>query len=366
MFGISSVRGGVESVILNYSKELCKKGCSLDYIVIDETPDFLTAQIEKESKIFVVPYVLRNPKEYVRRLKKILLENSYDIVWYHVNTLIDITLLQLAKQYKVPIRIVHAHNSKYMGRKILYPLHFLHKYTLKKVATHYISCSKVAEKFMFLETDLLKKKHCVLKNAINTDLFVYDETVRNKYRTLYGVKDAIVFGNIGRFSLQKNHIFLIDIFYEIYKKYHNVFLVLVGTGELLSKIKSKVYSLRLDKNVLFLNSTNNIKNIYQMLDVFLLPSLYEGLPMVGVEAQAAGLPCYFADTISKEAAFSNDVKFLSLDLSASAWAEYILKDNNNFHRKNKKKIIEEAGFDIKKSVDDFIAFCEDEKIGVKK
>lgn len=366
VFGISSVRGGVESVILNYSKELYKKGYLLDYIVIDEIPDFLSEQIEEESKIYVVPYILRKPKEYVLQLEKILSKNCYDIVWYNVNTLIDITLLRLAKKHKVSTRIIHAHNSKYMGRKILYPLHFLHKYSLKRFVTHYISCSKVAEQFMFLKSDLYKKKNCILKNAIDTDLFAYNEGVRNKYRTYYKVNDKIVFGHIGRFSEQKNHMFLIDIFQEIYKKNQSAFLVLVGTGELLPKIKSKVNLLQLDQNVLFLDSTNDIKNIYQMMDALLLPSLYEGLPMVGVEAQAAGLPCYFADTISREAAFSDDVKFLSLDLSASTWAEYILNDYNNFQRENRKKIIEEAGFDIKKSVDDFITFCEKFKTGVEK
>ena len=195
----------------------------------------------------------------------------------------------------------------------------------------------------------------IIHNAIDVEKFAYNEKVRKEVRNelkekcKLKINDAtLVVGHIGRFDEQKNHKFLIDIFNEIHKRKENSVLVLVGQGPLQKYIEEKVNKLGLQDSVLFLGKRDDVNELYQAMDVFILPSLYEGLPVVGVEAQASGLLCELANTMTEETKVLSSTNFINLNLSAGKWTDKIIEDYNKFERKNVSKEFENNGFNIKK------------------
>ena len=186
----------------------------------------------------------------------------------------------------------------------------------------------------------------IVHNGIDLQKFAYSPAVRKKKRTELGLEHKFVVGHIGRFSEQKNHRFLIDIFAEIYKKKANAHLLLLGVGELKEEIKAKVNQLGLTHAVTFMGSRTDVQDFYQAFDVFVFPSLYEGLGIVSVESQCSGLPCVMSDVIPKEAFICNATP-VSLDKSPREWAEIIIEQSKDFERKDESEVIRQAGFDVK-------------------
>ncbi len=184
------------------------------------------------------------------------------------------------------------------------------------------ACSTEAGIYLFGK----KRKFEFIPNAIDLEKFEYNEQTRKEIRKELDLEGKLVIGNVGRFNLQKNHSFLLDIFNEIVKKNKDSILLLIGTGELEENIKQKIKELKLEKRVKLLGVRKDVNKLYQAMDIFLMPSLFEGLPLTGVEAQASKLKCYFADTITKEVIISNNVKFLSLKLTPEQWADKIVQD----------------------------------------
>ena len=200
---------------------------------------------------------------------------------------------------------------------------------------------------MFPDKILNANNFTVIKNAIDVEKYRFSEDVREKYRKKLNVENNLVVGHIGRFMPQKNHKFLIDIFAEIYKKRPDATLILIGNGELFDDIKQYVEKKQLSSVVRFYGTTNEIPQILQAMDCFLLPSFYEGLPVVGVEVQASGLPLILTDTVTKEVDFSDLVEYLSLDDSAEKWAECVIKYAEiKRERRNYPDIVRNAGFDV--------------------
>ena len=181
----------------------------------------------------------------------------------------------------------------------------------------------------------------------NLNKYKYDKAIRSKKREEFNIsEDTLVIGHIGRFVTQKNHVFLIEIFNELHKKNKNSKLILAGQGPLLNSIKAKVGKLSLTDSVLFLGQRLDAHELYQMFDVFLLPSLYEGLPVVGVEAQAAGLYCLFSDDMTKETRILTSTRFMSLNQSAETWANTLLNEEAVFIRKDTREEISINNFNI--------------------
>lgn len=209
-------------------------------------------------------------------------------------------------------------------------------------------CSELAGRWLFGKKTYNAGKVVLLNNAIELEKFSYNEKIRNKKRKELKIKkNQIVIGHIGRFVTQKNHTFLIDIFNEIYKENNNTVLLLVGQGPLVEEIKEKVNQLRLTDHVQFLGQRNDANELYQAFDIFILPSLYEGLPVVGVEAQSAGLLCIFSSDMTKETKVLRSTRFISLS-SPEEWSNIILETYKNHQRKDTKKEITRNGFDIEK------------------
>ena len=208
-------------------------------------------------------------------------------------------------------------------------------------------CSELAGRWLFGDKAYDEGKVYLLNNAIDLDKFKYDKKIGDKKRKELGIKeDTIVIGHIGRFVAQKNHIFLIDIFNQFHKKEKNSILLLAGQGPLQEEIKNKVRELGLDDSVRFLGQRNDANELYQAFDVFLLPSLYEGLPVVGVEAQASGLLCFFSDDMTKETKVLDSTVFMSLSNTAEEWTGEILTNLKDYKRINTKNEVSDNGFDI--------------------
>jgi glycosyltransferase involved in cell wall biosynthesis len=200
------------------------------------------------------------------------------------------------------------------------------------------------------------KKVIIIANGVDTQKFTFDEKVRNNYRSLMKLEDKFVIGHIGRFAYVKNHDFLIDIFSEIIKLNPESVLLLIGQGDLEREIRDKVERLGLAYCVRFLGVRNDVHKLLQAMDVFLLPSLYEGLPVVGVEAQASGLSMVVSDAVTEEAKVLNSFAFMSLKQSAEEWAQTILKYRNGYERRNTLDEIIGAGFDATRVADELEKF----------
>ena len=212
-------------------------------------------------------------------------------------------------------------------------------------------CSKPAGIWTFGSKAVDSGKVKFIKNGIETEKFVYNDQIRILKRKELGLNNKLVVGHVGRFMQQKNHTFLIDIFQELHKKQPNSVLVLVSDGKLMNEVKNKVHTYGLDDAVLFLGNRNDVNELMQAFDVFVFPSLWEGLPLTGIEAQTAGLPVFMSDVITDEVCITNNIYKMSLKQSATEWANKIFSVTNNHKRENMKQQVIDAGFDIRTTAD---------------
>ena len=187
----------------------------------------------------------------------------------------------------------------------------------------------------------------IVNNGIDVDKFVYSNLYRNNLRKKYSVENNFIMGHIGRFSEQKNHIFLLDVFRSLLQKRSDAILFLIGTGELYDEIWNLINKLNLTDKIIHVKNTNETYKYYSMFDCFCMPSLYEGLPIVGVEAQTSGLPCFFSENISPEIQLTECCNILSLNASPDYWAEKILNANYTRKRSAVGDVVRAAGFDIR-------------------
>lgn len=338
--------GGVEAVVMNYYKHIDRSKIQFDFICDSDSTNIPYDVIESYGGrvIIVPPY--QKIFEYQKKLLEIFKKNKYMIVHSHISTM-SLFPLRIAKKAGVPIRIAHSHSTtnkkewkKNLMKQVLRPLSKLY-------ANNYFACSELAGRWLFGNKVYNKGKVTVINNAIDLDEFKYSENLAMKKRKELNIdKSTLVIGHIGRFVPQKNHKFLIDIFNEINKKHKNSVLLLVGQGPLVDDIKIKVKKLNLEKNVKFLGQRKDVNELYQVFDLFLLPSLYEGLPVVGVEAQATGNLCYLSDDMTNETKILDSTVFMSLSHSSVDWANSILNSVKEYKKHDTKKEVAKYGFDI--------------------
>lgn len=339
--------GGVESVVMNYYHHIDRSKVQFDFLCDEDSTDIPYEEIESlGGRVILIPPYQKIFK-YLKELKTIFKENNYKIVHSHISTM-SIFPLFAASVAGVPVRIAHSHSTtnkkekkKNLMKQVLRPFS-------KVFANNYMCCSELAGRWLFGNKTFDQGKVYVLNNAIDLEKFKYDAKVRKAKRKELDIDDStIVIGHLGRFVQQKNHEFLIDIFNEIHKKNKDTLLLLAGQGPLQDQIKEKVNTLGLNDSVRFLGQRKDASELYQAFDVFLLPSLYEGLPVVGVEAQAAGNLCYLSTDMTKETKVLDSTVFMSLANSPEEWATNILNDIKSYKRKNTKKEVSKYGFNIK-------------------
>ena len=340
---------------MNYYKNIDRTKIQFDFIIDnDSTNTQYYDQIRKLGGeiIFCPPY--QHLHQYNKFLYKLFKEKEYKIVHSNINTL-SVFPLRIAKKAGVPIRIAHSHSTSNPKEKQKNFIKNLLRQFSKKYANVYFSCSELAGRYLFGNKVFNEGKVIIINNAIDIEKFKYNEEIRKSKRNEIAQRypnskindDTLIIGNMGRMVAQKNQSFLIDIFDEVHKLNENSVLLIIGQGPLKEMLQDKVQGLNLQSNVLFLGQRQDANEIYQAMDVFCLPSLYEGLPVVGVEAQANGLLCVFSDTMTRETKALDTTRFISINESAGKWANIILKDYKNYERKDTEKEMTEKNFNIK-------------------
>lgn len=340
--------GGVESVVMNYYRNMNHNKIQFDFICDEDSTNIPYKEIEAlGGKVILVP-PYQHVFKYQREMIRILKEGNYKIVHSHINTL-SVFPLRAAKRAGVPVRIAHSHSTtnkkewkKNIVKNILKPFS-------KLFATNYFACTEHAGRWLFGNKEFEKGNVYILNNAIELEKFTYNEEIRQAKRKELNIRDdTLVIGHIGRFVAQKNHTFLIDIFNEFVKQNPNSALILIGQGTLQEEIEQKVKDLNLTDKVMFLGQRpEDIHELYQAMDVFVFPSLYEGLGMVLIEAQTAGLPCVCSTEIPEIAKVTDNLYFISLDEDKKNWSKKIRKVENRISERDKAQ---ECGYDIKEEV----------------
>lgn len=319
--------GGVESVIMNYFRHMDRDKVIFDFIVFEGSSHVPEAEITAlGGKVFYIPsykHIFASKKAFV----KILKEGGYDIVHSNLNAM-SVFYLSSAKKAGVKVRIAHSHSTSNKKEHLRNILKNILRRSSRKYATHYFACSEYAGRWLFGDKAFDAGLVTIINNAIDLEKFRYNEEKRSEIRRSCGLGDNFVIGHVGRFMPQKNHAFLIDIFAEVCKKRDDARLLLLGDGPLMEDVQSKVSSLGLQDKVIFIGNVPNVNEYYSAMDRFVLPSLYEGLPVVGIEAQINGLQCYFSSEITKEAKVIDSTEMLPLFIGASVWAERILSVND--------------------------------------
>ena len=352
--GFSSHRGGVESFLIAYCSRMMDvhRDLSFDFILYgDDRPDYLNELASYDVKFFNVVSRMQNPYKNVHQLKRVVSEGNYDLVWFNACSLSDVTLLNMANRQGIPC-VVHSHNSAPMGNKLNAILHGLHKRSISNKATFGIACSDYAAKFLFPDRFLASDSCKVISNAVDCDRFRFNPSDRLALRRDFGVEDGLLIGHVGRFAEQKNHAFLIDVMREIANMDNHSKLLLLGSGSLEAQIKDRVDALELSDRIIFAGAVSDSHRYYSAMDCFVLPSLYEGMPLALLEAQANGLPCVVSDVVSPMSFVSDSVRAVSLNEPPASWAHAILKTANEpIDRQYGAQVVDESGYGLPDSAE---------------
>jgi glycosyltransferase involved in cell wall biosynthesis len=330
--------GGVETFLMSYWRHIDKSKFQMDFLSIYPKLCFEDELVKGGAKIHKVSDFKTRPFKYAKELSKILKENGYDVV--HVNMLSAANFIPfvVAKKCKIKKIIVHAHNTGTPNGFLRKFMNLFCKKIILSKATDFWACSKKAGKWMFGD-DRAK----IIHNAIDVKRFSFNEASRKKIRNEFSLEDKFVIGHIGRFQEQKNHVFLIDVFAEVYKQDKNAMLLMVGDGELKNVIEKKVEDLGLKNAVIFAGIRADVEDFYQAFDVFVLPSLFEGFPLTLIEAQCAGLACVVSNTVTQETNITGFLQYLPFDIEV--WVKIILEKRNS-DRIDVSGRIKEMGYDI--------------------
>lgn len=297
-------------------------------------------------------------------IKNLVKEHQYKYVMRVSQHSLSSLELLAAKMGGAEVLAFRSSNSNTIGGKIDAMMHKLFMPLVKIVANVKIAPSTEAAEFMFGKGCIEKQNVMLLHNGLDTELYRYSEAKRKKIRKELGIEDKFVIGHVGRFSHQKNHEFLINIFAEIKKKRDDAVLLLAGKGELEEKIRNKVKQMGLDNSVLFLGVRSDIPILLSAMDVFVFPSYFEGMPNTVIEAQTSGLFCLISDSITKEAMVTKRVNMISLNQSASQWANEIIKRADiAFDRECIVAEMQKKGYEIKDCVEEFVKIVLEKGIG---
>lgn len=331
--------GGAESFIMNMYRNMDRSKVQFDFL-LRSTDNIYHEELEKMgSRVYVTASFPRHFIKNAIQTARFFKEHSYDIIHVHANALLYTYAISCAKRNGVKCRIIHSHNAA-MAHMRLLPLHKANKRRITSLATDCFACSDDAGRWMF------PGGFKVIPNAIDLRAFAYDIQKRKLVRQNLGIgEDDFVIGHIGRFTPQKNHAFLLDVFAEVTKRKPNAKLLLLGDGELRRDVEEKTAKLQLQNRVIFLGARKDVSDIINAFDVFVFPSIYEGLAIAMLEAQANGLRVVCSDMISDQTVLTSFVKKLSLSDDASVWAGHVL--NVDSMRNDAGDALVRAGFDIR-------------------
>lgn len=339
-------RGGLETMLMNYYRNIDRNKVQFDFLTHrpeSEKKDYDDEIRSLGGKIYHMPVLNPFSPGYKKSLDRFFQEHKeYKIVHSHLDCL-SAYPLKAAKKNGMPVRIAHAHTTL-VENNIKKYIKLFSKKLIPKYATNLFACGKLAGEWMFEG-----KTFQILNNAIDTKKYIFDLDIRKKKREELGIsKNEYVIGHVGNFTPPKNHAFTIELFAEICKKKENVRLVLVGGGDASQQYKEKALELGISDKIIFTGMRTDVPDLMQAMDVFLFPSIYEGLPVTLVEAQAAGLHCIVSDNVTREVAITELIEFISLNENKNVWTDRILKYENS-ERGNMLTEIEDGQYDIVKN-----------------
>lgn len=305
--------GGAENFIMNIYRNIDRTKIQFDFVVHTEEECYFDDEIQAlGGKIYRIAPISKNIFKHMSQLKKIIKENGYKVVHRHTNASIVAIDLKVAKSVGVEKIIVHSHNTQ-SSKKNNFKLF---KKMIDKYATHKFACSIEAGEWLYGKG----KDFQIIKNGIDTLKYKFDKEIAIKKKDELGLNDSFVIGHVGRFNIQKNHMFLLDIFYEYLKLNDKAKLLLVGDGELRSDIENRVKELGIKDKIILTGVRSDVNELMMAMDVFLFPSLHEGLPLTLVEAQACGLKVLGSDVIPRDVAITSLYNFFEIGESSKKWA----------------------------------------------
>lgn len=314
--------GGVEQFLLNYTS-LLNKNCNIDEVIVYQhkaDPEKLELSKKLGNHMYEIPFKKTHPLKNLIATYKIIKKERPDIIHAHMS-LVNFFPLSVAKFLKVPVRISHSHIAKDNINPKLAPIF---KKLNIKFSTNLVACGIQAGKYMYGDKDF-----DILYNAIDQNKYSFNESARVQIREKYHIKDnTMVLGHIGRCTEQKNQKFLIDIFSEYLKKNPNAILFIIGDGELSQSLDNYIDSKKITNKVIRIKHVRSTEKFYSAFDVFLLPSIYEGLPVVGIEAQASGVATLLSKNIDPTTIYTKNTKLLPINKGADIWIKNIKKVNN--------------------------------------
>lgn len=354
-------RGGMESRLMDLYRHIDRDCISFDFLEnTDKKGVFDKEILSMGGHAYHSGYSRQNVVRAAAYIKRLFLCHQYDIVHIHESYLpsFNMLVIRLAKKYQKGLIILHSRNAH--GTHPC--LHMLLRGVHAKRADYYLACSKKAAEWMFPREIIQAGNYKIIQNAIDAKKFAYNCSVRDAIRKELGLAGPdIAIGHVGRFFEQKNHMFLIDVFKNLLRRNPSYLLILVGDGPLRARVKEKAQALGILGRIKFLGIRGDMERIYQAFDVFVLPSLYEGLPGVGVEAQAAGLLCFLSDTIAEEANIVNGLcKRLPIDKGAGCWVQAVEKSIPEIrNRHDTYADMAAKGFDICSAADKLYKFYKE-------
>ena len=344
--------GGIERYSINLYKHINKENYQLDFIAWSEDEEFFDKEFKDMGGIKVCLKSGTKKLSGIRKKVKILsnciksiVGKDYDIAYFNISSPKSILKFPLLCKLCGMKIIIHSHNSnevcdskkKYIFSKLIMSL----------ITDKYLACSNSAALFMFPSKVYKNKSYELINNGIETEKYIFNDDKRTKFRKELNLKNSFVIGHIGRFNEQKNHKFIIDVFDKVCKLNKNAVLMLIGSGELIDKIRDYVYLKKLEENVFFVGTTNKIPDYLNVFDIFILPSLFEGLPIVGIEAQSSGLHCIMSTNVTEEVDITGLVEFIPLSSEIDIWVQSILKYQDGYLREDTSSKIISHGYDIK-------------------
>lgn len=354
--------GGAETFLMKIYRSLDRSNYQMDFCINVDRVCFYTEEVlSLGGKIYYLPSKSSSLKNFCQGLKKIIQDNHYAYILRITSNAMGFLDLKVAKKAGAAVCAARSSNSSDGGGIKALLAHRLGRLLYSRYVDVKFAPSDLAAKYTFGASAYQNGTVTILHNAVDLDVYHYSVDGRNKIRTEFGIdQHTTVVGHIGRFTPQKNHNFILKVFQEFRRINAGTILMLVGAGDLADEIRKKAEDFGVAQSVIFTGVRSDIPDILSAMDVFLFPSLYEGMPNTVIEAQAVGLPCVIADTITQEADITGLVKYLSLDQHAGEWAGAVSKAAGHI-RFDTRELLIRNHYDISSVVKEFVSLVFDEK-----
>lgn len=326
--GLSSNLGGIEMYLYNLYKNMDKSRFEASFLVFKGKKVCFYDELKAEGvKFYEITHRNKNYRQFLKDLKDVYQNNEFDYIHQNLMDFSCFERITYAKKYSNAKIIIHSHNAGF-GKNVGIKTRLLHKfgcYKIRNIDYIRVACGADAGKFLFNN-----KSYTVLNNGIDIDKFIFNEKNRKDIRTELNIDDdTFIVGQVAKLEKQKNPLFLLEIFREYLNLKKNTKLVIVGEGSLKNEMIKKIKEYNLEDNIILLGRRNDVYKVYSAFDIFLMPSLYEGLSISLLEAQANGLKCYTSSSVDKSSNVTGNVSFISLQSSSKEWANEIIKEQND-------------------------------------